>query len=171
VAREFILNFEKSRHYFGDITKNPVLILDAIRQKRILGHEESLVWYLRSTWRSKYTEPKDKVYALLGLAREKDRPNLVPDYGPSETCINVYAKVVKHCIDVDESLNILSFHRNRTDNIMDLLASIGEGYAGLIRYSANWPTWIPRFDIGLMDGKTNPHHLSQQGKPMHHRVL
>jgi len=57
------------------------------------------------TWYRKATDPKDRIFALLGLLPEGLYPTLKPDYHlqPSE----VFIAVTRVCIEVDKSLAIL----------------------------------------------------------------
>lgn len=56
------------------------------------------------------TDPRDKIFALVGLAPEKDRSALSPDYSKSTAL--VYAETTKHVITSTGNLDILSFNTN-----------------------------------------------------------
>jgi hypothetical protein len=135
---------DQTPNTFQIASRNNVSRLSGIRQMQISGEERSLEWYIRASIRSKSTDPKDRIYALLGLARERDRQNLIPDYDPLKSHVDLYAEVVRHIIDVDGSLNILSYFRHPVDH-----DSIG--------HRTKWrsctrsrPTWIPAFDFEVV---------------------
>jgi hypothetical protein len=54
------------------------------------------------------TDPRDKIYGLLGLAGGEDRI-IVPDY--SKTVNQIRKELVKHHVDVDKNLRCLSGNR------------------------------------------------------------
>ncbi|TVY15382.1 hypothetical protein LARI1_G005623 [Lachnellula arida] len=79
------------------------------------------------------TDPKDKVFSILGLAAEaiesKDT-RLLPNY--SKSTIQVYRDITRYVIETDLNLNILSLagmRQNLTDE------------------ATNFPSWVPRFDL------------------------
>jgi hypothetical protein len=90
-------------------------MLHAIREK---NEEASLDWYLRAISQFQATNPRDKIYSLLGLARERDRCNLVPDYDQTNPPESVYPKVVQHFIDVDGNLNILPIFADPLNSLL-----------------------------------------------------
>ena len=94
---------------FRRLIRYNLRLLIPIRGTIVSGTRESLDFYLRCTWQFNASNEVDRVYALLGLARDKDLSNLIPDY--SLDSIHLGTKVVQHFIDVDGSLNILSFYR------------------------------------------------------------
>lgn len=62
------------------------------------------------TLNSESTNPKDKVYGLLGLTSERCRASLLPDYSKSVT--DVYMDTARYIIDSTGNLNILSTNTN-----------------------------------------------------------
>ncbi|KAL1857560.1 hypothetical protein Daus18300_010318 [Diaporthe australafricana] len=62
------------------------------------------------TLNSEATNPKDKVYGLLGLTSEDCRASLLPDYSKSVT--DVYMDTARYIINSTGSLNILSTNTN-----------------------------------------------------------
>jgi hypothetical protein len=75
------------------------------------------------------TDARDKVFALIGLAVEKDRQKLAPDY--SKSVAQVYAETAKHIITSTGLLDILSFNTN---------SEIDEN--GML------PSWAPDWRLG-----------------------
>jgi hypothetical protein len=94
--------------FFHILRGHNLAVLNTMREKK---GETSLEWYLRATSQFQAIDLRDKVYSLLGLARERDHCNFVPDYDKTNTPESLYAKVVQHFIDIDHSLNILSYFR------------------------------------------------------------
>jgi hypothetical protein len=61
---------------------------------------------LRLTASFDATNPRDKIFALLGLATDEDRAAIVPDY--SAELSTLYSKVVRHIIEKQGSLSVLA---------------------------------------------------------------
>lgn len=101
----------------------------------------SEVWELQSLLHStrpvKATNPRDKVFALLGLSGESRNPDdwpkaLMPDY--TRSVQDVYTEVTRYCIQRTGNLSILSQVDRSGDSGAD---ADGEEY----------PSWVPRWDI------------------------
>ncbi|RMZ86881.1 hypothetical protein DV736_g5892, partial [Chaetothyriales sp. CBS 134916] len=60
--------------------------------------------------KSRAENPRDKIFALVGLTPEKDRLALSPDY--SKSTAQVYAETTKHVITSTGCLDILSYNTN-----------------------------------------------------------
>jgi hypothetical protein len=83
-------------------------------------------------------DPRDKVYAPLGLGEETSNPDLLPanvrpDYSKKAT--HVYADLTRFLIGRRGNLKVLSAINIPTQRILDT-----ESY--------NLPSWVPRFDLG-----------------------
>lgn len=92
---------------------------------------------LQSTRPFEATNPRDKVFALLGLSGETASPELwpsalVPNYG--RTVQDVYTKVTLHCIQQTKNLAILSQIEGSTETSNSIEDS-------------QYPSWVPRLDI------------------------
>jgi len=72
--------------------------------------DRRLLDLLSQTYNLQCTNPRDKVYGILGLASDIDVGDLNPDY--SLTCQEVYISVTKYCIQKYQSLAVLSCVRN-----------------------------------------------------------
>ncbi|CZR67422.1 uncharacterized protein PAC_17321 [Phialocephala subalpina] len=72
------------------------------------GQKPSIGYLLRTTYFLKATDPRDRVYALLALARDEDRV-LVPDYSISNA--QMLRVLVQHLILTDNNLMALSGNR------------------------------------------------------------
>jgi hypothetical protein len=71
------------------------------------------------------SDPRDKVYAFLGLARECY--NITPDYSPSNTVENLLIEVAQKIVTVENTLNLL-FH------------------VGNQKFGTGLPSWVPNWD-------------------------
>ena len=104
------------------------------------GREESVshlnaLLHLASS--SRATDPRDKVFALLGLSSASRDPEnwpeeVAPDY--TRSMFEVYAGAAKYCIRQTGSLSILS------QFVHDRLAESTSPYINL-------PSWVPRWDL------------------------
>ncbi|TLD19610.1 hypothetical protein PspLS_09620 [Pyricularia sp. CBS 133598] len=74
------------------------------------------------------SDPRDKVYAILGLCGEATRFAIVPDYSEAMTLVKLYRQVVEHCLDAEGNLTVLAGPRH--------FATQDDGL----------PSWCPRFD-------------------------
>lgn len=66
------------------------------------------------------TDPRDKIYGLLGLGTEEDRLALPPDYTKSNTVANVYARATAHFILQRRDLLHLQFNASDIDATLGL---------------------------------------------------
>ncbi|KAF2645476.1 HET-domain-containing protein [Massarina eburnea CBS 473.64] len=121
-------------------------LLNSERMRLIKGIFELIstkgVWELQSLLHStvpfQATDPRDKVFALLGLSGESRAPDhwpkaLMPDYDRSMR--DVYRDVTLYCIQKTRSLSILS--QVGTSGVNDDSNSDGHVY----------PSWVPRWDL------------------------
>ena len=70
------------------------------------------------------SDPRDRVYAFLGLAH-KEYGTLIPDYSPRKTVVHVLTDAAKSIIECEKSLGIL------------------EGvYRGRVNLGLYLPTWV-----------------------------
>ena len=92
---------------------------------------------LQSSLTLDFSDPRDKVYALLSLAREKDRLALIPDYSLSTT--QVYIKTILHLVNTTGKLDMLCLNTNSSnpDFVPHML-----------------PSWVP--DWTLMSSRPRP---------------
>ena len=85
--------------------------------------KENIGTLLRMTHFLKATDPRDKIYALIALARDEDRA-LLPDY--SISTVHMLRNLVRHLIYVDKSLAILSGNRRLP-----------------FECTGEWSSWVP----------------------------
>ncbi|KAH7177129.1 heterokaryon incompatibility protein-domain-containing protein, partial [Dactylonectria macrodidyma] len=113
-----------------------------------------------------FSDPRDRIYSLLGLARESDRQMVGrPTYGTDDTVEKVYTKFVLDFIQSYQSLDIICFvqlFRRPTD--------CHEPNESL------WPSWVPDWRVQLLPFVT-PLMASQSGgpignfRPVHHSAM
>jgi hypothetical protein len=92
---------------------------------------------LRLTHSFRSTDPRDKIFALLGLSSATQNPGdwpdeLAPEY--TRPVQDVYAAASKHCIQQTNSLNILSQSADKD-----------RGKNG--SRDLEFPSWVPRWDL------------------------
>lgn len=100
-----------------------------------LRHSVRWLRVLQDGCRFDVTDPRDRLYGLLGMIRSRssrrfveDRPEIRESEFPidyTKTVSEVYQDVVKHLINVDRNLDILQVIEDRSDRAGDL------------------PTWVP----------------------------
>lgn len=64
---------------------------------------------LWSTVDLRATDPRDKIYAILGIARERDQIAFLPDYSSENTFLVALQKVVRDHLAVEKNLHILCY--------------------------------------------------------------
>ena len=78
----------------------------------------SIQLLLISTMKLQFTDPRDKVFALVGLSHEIDQKALAPNY--SKNVIQVYTETIRHIIDKTKQLNLLCYNTNSQNPHPDL---------------------------------------------------
>jgi hypothetical protein len=87
-----------------------VQMIRRLRERTAHVPGRRLLDLLSQTYNLQCSNPRDKVYGLLGLASDIDVEELSPDY--SLTCQEVYISMTKYCIRKYQSLAVLSCVRN-----------------------------------------------------------
>lgn len=95
----------------------------------------SLEMLLKRTMTFYATDPRDKVFALLGLAHDSDRVEIVPDY--SKSLEQVYAEIAVYLIS--KNINMIYFNTNSPNQ--DHPSWVPD-WSWLNR---RWPLWTPGF--------------------------
>ncbi|KAL0936375.1 ankyrin and het domain-containing protein [Colletotrichum truncatum] len=85
------------------------------------------------------TDPRDKVYSLLGLTNDGIAQSIIPDYSPENTVADVFTGVANKLV---------------SDNVLDILH-----YAGIDQDVLGLPSWVP--DWTRQSRSTLPTHLYQ----------
>ncbi|KAL8989546.1 MAG: hypothetical protein Q9169_008339 [Polycauliona sp. 2 TL-2023] len=106
------------------MTEDSVDVLGQARSLTLMGpFEINLSRALELTADCQYTDPRDKIYALLNIIdRNSSLASLKPDY--TQTPRSVYQNVVLRCLDQEGSLTLIAW-RNRDEN------------------EPEQPTWVP----------------------------
>ncbi|RYP40427.1 hypothetical protein DL769_011768 [Monosporascus sp. CRB-8-3] len=110
---------------------------------------------LFNTANFKSTDPRDKIFALLGLATDADDGRLIPDY--RKTPSQVYTEVAQHLIVGKGTIALLS------------LAGIGFNHPRKVQ---SLPSWVPdfseqrpNFPLADMVSAQKLYHASKMTKP------
>jgi hypothetical protein len=136
--REYYLKKEHSGPLVGHFWKaqeywSIVSIMNNIRNESTFGYH--LPYLLQATRYFAAKDPRDRVYALLGLAESKYRTELKVVYedegdDPDKVYANVYIRAVKCSIEIDDSLNIVAPYTS--EKVIEDL-----------------PSWVPDFSLTL----------------------
>lgn len=102
--------------------------------------EMPLVGMMAYTATSRVTDPRDRIYSLLGLATEKDRRVVgTPDYECDATV--VYSRFARAFVEVHQSLDIVCVARALDDDLVEA----DDERPGLYGRLASWvPDWSLR---------------------------
>jgi hypothetical protein len=114
--------------------------LNSIRSQYTSSIKLRLFFLLFVTLAYQATDPRDKVYALLGLCCSKDRDAIIPDY--TKTTREVYLQTTEHLIK--ETLNCFCFNTNSPST---------EQFGGKL------PSWVSDWSLGAF----RPPSLWKQG--------
>jgi hypothetical protein len=109
-----------------------------------LGMDISLL--LRFATNLGATDPKDKIYALLGLATRATRSNIIPDY--SKPVSQVFAEATHFLLNSKNSLNPLSQWKNRSD----------------VPFEHSLPSWVPNWSRKPIEAVDLPKNIYKATK-------
>ncbi|KAJ9603025.1 hypothetical protein H2200_012320 [Cladophialophora chaetospira] len=99
------------------------------------GHPE-LLELLQRFRHAKCSDPRDKVYSLLGLVKDPVKLQIVPEY--KKPVIDVYKDSIRHCLNQQRpNLDFLGYAMK--------LDSPSRAISDEICH-ATWPSWIPNWD-------------------------
>ena len=137
-ARTFVENHIRNEDEVSSmikgVVKTTVVALHNIR--RDLSPEDpmsNLETLLKRTMTFLATDPRDKVFALLGLAHESDRLAILPDY--SKTAKEVFAELAVYLIS--KNINMIYFNTDSPDH--DLPSWVPDWSW----WTRRWPLWSP----------------------------
>jgi hypothetical protein len=83
---------------------------------------------LRLTDLTDATNPKDRIYSLLGLLREADRKAIRIDYGFEYSYRQLLIDVAAHCVHIGKTMEMINCAEHVTENL-------------------NLPSWVPSGSI------------------------
>jgi hypothetical protein len=133
-----IAHFQKAQEYWSIVSTRQKLL-----QLRDFHH---LHYLLHATTYFAATDPRDRIYALLGLGDLTCLQNIMPDYTLSKG--EVYIKVVKYIINTDKSRNILAFQASpRSLNISPLEVPDVNDLGLWAPIFDDLPSWVPDFAV------------------------
>ena len=119
-----------------------------IREGRLLHKPKSFIKCLRQTRSFEATDPRDKVYGLLGLIPDIDKFDFKVIYSDEETLEKVYVRLAQALVKSGEAYNVLLS-------------------AGTKVSSISVPSWVPdwsreqevnQFSLSLDDSKSSIYH-------------
>jgi hypothetical protein len=110
--------------------------IDRLRESRIIHHTQPFLELLQIFRHTQCKDPRDKVYAPLGLASDHAIESVIPNY--EKPLLEVYIDVAKFALtDFGHELDFLG-HTTK------LISPLREPSAGISL--ANWPSWVPNWD-------------------------
>jgi hypothetical protein len=83
-----------------------------------------LVTVLTHTQDTEATDPRDKVFSIMGLLDDRSRSAIQVDYSEHTSAQQIYTEVAKYCIGTEDAIELLK-------------------YAGLTTHLPDLPTWVP----------------------------
>ena len=86
--------------------------IEALRRMVEQGHFPSISTLVAGN-RQAATDPRDLVYAFLGLAKMNDDPLLKPDYSDSNSASDVFINLFEYSFRVEKSLDIVCMSQGR----------------------------------------------------------
>ena len=84
------------------------------------------------------TDPRDKVYGLLGLAEDDVAKSIKPDYSPNNSATNLYIQIAKTCIQNGDGIQLLQ-HAG-IDSVESAAFRLRAGIADPV---TDLPSWVP----------------------------
>jgi len=111
-----VTNLSRANPYMGDPAGFSMF---EVVQCCILNAKRQRLSIMELLWKTNFlkaTDPRDRVYALIALARDKDQ-DLVPNYSISTT--QMLRELVRHVILTDKNLMVLSGNRLPSPKVID----------------------------------------------------
>lgn len=119
----------------SSVVKTTVIAIHNIRQDSSpISPVSDLETLLKRTMTFHATDPRDKVFALLGLAHEMDRESIIPDY--SKSVMEVYTELAIHLLS--KNINMIYFNTNSPAH--DLPSWVPDWSW----WTRRWPIWSPK---------------------------
>lgn len=128
-------------------------VIQICHSRREEGPRGELLFLLHLFWGNEATDPRDKVYALLGLAVDEHSDSIIPDY--EKPTNEVYAELVRDVITREGNLNIFSYCSGPDINERD----------GIPSWAQDWRTtaYRPSVDEGKYTSLSFLERLSRKG--------
>lgn len=89
--------------------------IEALRRRVKQGSLPSISTLVAGN-RQAATDPRDLVYAFLGLAKERDNPLLTPNYSDFNSASTVFMNLIEYSMRVENSLDIICLSQGRIQN-------------------------------------------------------
>lgn len=124
---------------------------------------KTLTRFLEQTRPRKSSDPRDKIYGLLGLIRDSANPtDLRPDY--SRSSVDLYTDVAMRIIRHENSLSVLANHERKVSAATAALAA-----ASSSSWPAGLPTWVPNWTAPEESGNDN--NSNEQSSPDYQKSM
>ncbi|KAI4259572.1 MAG: hypothetical protein L6R42_004510 [Xanthoria sp. 1 TBL-2021] len=144
----------KSSYPLDFIVESQALAMCLFRDPEAFGSSKRLVDLIELTRRTECSDPRDKVYAFLGLAIDFDASAIVSDY--SKTVGDVYKDVVRFTLlQPQYGLSILNFVKHY------VIADDNDVHCA--RPKIELPSWVPDFSRDIGRGTEPFDHLFADG--------
>jgi hypothetical protein len=115
------------------------------------------------------TDPRDRIYALLGMAADAKRLDIVPDYDEKNSCIGLYRKTARAII-ASGQVDLLSF--SQTNKVKDGVPSWVLDWREEVMEPCGLLPWdTPYYASGKMVVGTFKKHPDFDSAPLEHLVL
>ncbi|KAI4089915.1 MAG: hypothetical protein L6R37_007971 [Teloschistes peruensis] len=120
---------------FRNLARGPLFAISAFRTEGVIAHGDSLLELIDSLRGTQASQPRDKAYALLGLAADLQSASIKPDYGKS--LCDVYTDIVRFSLSQPKyGLQILG-------HVIRLRVSFEGEENTYIRNG--FPSWVPDY--------------------------
>ena len=108
------LPFERASPILNEVLKSALSLsnIEALRKRIKQGSLPSISTLVAGN-RQTATDPRDLVYAYLGLAKECDHPLLTPNYLDSNTASVTFINIIEYSVRIENTLDIICLSQGR----------------------------------------------------------
>jgi hypothetical protein len=122
--------------------------LYALNVLKMLQKPEDLLSLLWTFHMSECSDPRDRIYSLLGLAQKMNKVAPVTEVGGStlqgHSNSNNGVPVPDYSLNAEAVYRGFAGHCISTDRFLELLLHI-DAFGGLSEVNPNWPSWVPNW--------------------------
>lgn len=143
-----------STEVYWDRNKKEALIKAWSRLRYDLEQEQSeglrLLELIERTRFAKATDPRDKIYSLMGMMKELDRSAIRVDYSDNYTAASLFLDTATHCLDSPDCHQLFVWAGQRPDRIFSEL-----------------PSWVPDWSAPVLSPMNVRGFFSASGNLSH----